>query len=66
MNVGRWDEAPEIKVSEKSAIELEHEKILEMKSQYIALFSVALFSITFISSVSSNLDVHWLAKNIHC
>ena len=31
--IGRWEEALEIKVSEKSAIELEHEKIFDMKAQ---------------------------------
>ena len=34
--IGRWDEALEIKVPEKSAIELEHEKILEMKAQVLS------------------------------
>ena len=33
--IGRWDEALEIKVYEKSAIELEHEKILDMKAQVL-------------------------------
>ena len=31
--IGRWEEALEIKVPEKSAIELEHEKIFDMKAQ---------------------------------